>query len=55
MQKGKVAAQCSHATLAAYQRALVQSSDTKNWLEKWERDGQTKITLKCENEDQMYI
>ena len=53
MQKGKVAAQCSHATLAAYKKSLSHSKLTKEWLQTWERDGQTKITLKCNDEEEM--
>lgn len=55
MQKGKVAAQCSHATLAAYQRSQTQSDLSREWLDTWEQNGQTKITLKCDDENQMYI
>ena len=55
MQKGKVAAQCSHATLAAYQRSQTQSDLSREWLDTWEQNGQTKITLKCDDESQMYI
>ena len=53
MQKGKVAAQCSHATLAAYKISLSHSKSSKEWLKTWERDGQTKITLKCNDEEEM--
>ena len=53
MQKGKVAAQCSHATLSAYQKSL-ENEQTKYWLDCWEEFGQAKITLKCLDEKQMY-
>ena len=42
MGKGKVAAQCAHAAVAAYKAALRHP----NILKAWERGGQTKITLK---------
>lgn len=42
MGKGKAAAQCSHATLAAYKQALKYP----DLLEVWEDNGQPKITLK---------
>ncbi len=49
----QVAAQCSHATLAAYQKALKQSSKTREWIKVWENDGTAKITLKCNDEAEM--
>ncbi|KAI8873926.1 peptidyl-tRNA hydrolase, partial [Ramicandelaber brevisporus] len=45
MTKGKVAAQCSHATLGAYKMAL---KETPTLLAKWERQGQAKVALKGE-------
>lgn len=53
MSKGKVAAQCSHATLAAYKSALKGSESQLDWLKKWEADGQAKITLKVESESKL--
>jgi PTH2 family peptidyl-tRNA hydrolase len=53
MGKGKVAAQCSHATLDAYKQALKQSQQTRDWLHHWESEGVAKITLKCQDEDEM--
>ncbi|ORY07583.1 PTH2-domain-containing protein [Basidiobolus meristosporus CBS 931.73] len=50
MGKGKVAAQCSHATLAVYKEALKKSPEI---LRNWEYSGQAKITLKCDNEGEM--
>ncbi|KAK9704411.1 hypothetical protein K7432_010203 [Basidiobolus ranarum] len=50
MGKGKVAAQCSHATLAVYKEALRKSPEI---LKDWEYSGQAKITLKCDNEPEM--
>ncbi|VDB99376.1 unnamed protein product [Peniophora sp. CBMAI 1063] len=50
MGKGKMAAQCSHATLACY-KALA-SSNVK-LLNHWERSGQTKVVLKCSSEDEL--
>lgn len=43
MGKGKVAAQCAHAAVAAYKSA---SRCNKNVLKPWEYGGQPKITLK---------
>jgi PTH2 family peptidyl-tRNA hydrolase len=48
MTKGKVAAQCCHAVLAAYVQA---QKETPQYLAAWENAGQAKITLKCPNEE----
>lgn len=53
MGKGKVAAQCSHATLAAYKKAETHSEITRKWIKRWEDYGTTKITLKCNDEVEM--
>ncbi|KAJ3257272.1 hypothetical protein HK103_004826 [Boothiomyces macroporosus] len=52
MGKGKVAAQCSHATLDAYQKSL-ESEKWSEWVDSWETYGCAKITLKCNDEDEM--
>ncbi|KAL7293907.1 hypothetical protein TKK_0012638 [Trichogramma kaykai] len=49
MGKGKVAAQCGHASVGAYRLAVKRP----NVLKAWEACGQTKITLKCDSEEQM--
>ena len=48
MGKGKAAAQCSHATLAAYKSARSHAPKT---LRRWESRGQPKITTKVEDEE----
>lgn len=50
MTSGKIAAQCGHATLAAY-KALLRSNP--GLLKHWERTGQAKIALKANSEDQL--
>jgi len=50
MQKGKAAAQCSHATLGVYKKALKQN---KQAVDVWSSQGQAKITLQVPNEIQM--
>ena len=50
MGKGKIAAQCCHATLAAYKEALVKSA---KFLKQWEQEGQAKVTLKVESEQDL--
>jgi PTH2 family peptidyl-tRNA hydrolase len=52
MGKGKVAAQCSHATLDAYKTSL-KTPITKQWLDHWEDEGVAKVTLKCTDEQEM--
>ncbi|KAL9940317.1 hypothetical protein V8E36_001022 [Tilletia maclaganii] len=47
MDKGKIAAQCGHATLAAYKAAL---KETPEWVRQWERLGQAKVAVKCDSE-----
>lgn len=50
MTKGKVAAQCSHATLACYRAALKVSP---NLVRHWIVIGQAKVTVKCNSEEEM--
>ena len=50
MGKGKAAAQCCHATLAAYKQAKRKCPDT---LRVWEATGQPKITVKVESEEEL--
>eukprot|EP00898_Chlorokybus_atmophyticus_P002580 jgi/Chlat1/3322/Chrsp22S03475 len=50
MGKGKVAAQCSHATMGAYKRLLKRRPQM---LKAWERCGQAKVVVKCETEEEM--
>lgn len=47
MEKGKIAAQCGHATLAAYKAAL---RITPGYVKQWERLGQAKVAVKCPDE-----
>jgi len=52
MEKGKIAAQCGHATLACYRKSLKMCPDAVAW---WERLGQAKIALKINDESEMDI
>jgi len=52
MGKGKAAAQCCHATLSAYKQARRKAPDA---LRVWEANGQPKVTLKCESEDDLMV
>ncbi|GIY95339.1 peptidyl-tRNA hydrolase 2, mitochondrial [Caerostris extrusa] len=48
MGKGKMAAQCAHASVMAYQHCVVNSPQT---LKKWLRSGQRKVVVKVESEE----
>ncbi|KAL8710755.1 MAG: hypothetical protein Q9220_004773 [cf. Caloplaca sp. 1 TL-2023] len=54
MGKGKIAAQCSHATLACY-RALSSTFPTSlnPVLKQWERMGQAKVVVQAKNEEEL--
>ncbi|KAH6603907.1 peptidyl-trna hydrolase 2 [Trichoderma cornu-damae] len=55
MTKGKIAAQCSHATLACY-KALARadpSSPEHKLLARWERFGQAKVALQVKSQAEM--
>ncbi|KAG9256641.1 peptidyl-tRNA hydrolase PTH2-domain-containing protein [Emericellopsis atlantica] len=55
MTKGKIAAQCSHATLACY-KALARhppKSQEASILSRWERLGQAKIAVQIKSEEEM--
>ncbi|KAH7040215.1 peptidyl-tRNA hydrolase PTH2-domain-containing protein [Microdochium trichocladiopsis] len=58
MTKGKIAAQCSHATLACYKtlsraQSKNPSSAEARILQRWERLGQAKIAVQVKSEDEM--
>ncbi|KAI7753011.1 hypothetical protein M8C21_031567 [Ambrosia artemisiifolia] len=50
MGKGKIAAQCSHATLGLYKKILHRAPKA---LSRWEMCGQVKVVVKIESEDDM--
>ena len=50
MGKGKQCAQCGHAAVGVYKRALKQSPAG---IRAWEYSGCAKIALKCPNEEEM--
>ncbi|KIO34771.1 hypothetical protein M407DRAFT_240569 [Tulasnella calospora MUT 4182] len=52
MTRGKIAAQCGHATLACY-KTLQKSNPAL--LAHWERIGQAKVALKCDSEDELLL
>ncbi|KAG9023556.1 hypothetical protein FRB95_012912 [Tulasnella sp. JGI-2019a] len=52
MTKGKIAAQCGHATLACY-KALEKTNPAL--LKHWEHIGQAKVALRCDSEDELLL
>ncbi|XP_057658420.1 peptidyl-tRNA hydrolase 2, mitochondrial-like [Diorhabda carinulata] len=50
MQKGKVAAQCGHAAVAAYAKSL---KERPILLKKWLRYGGTKIAVRVDSEEEL--
>ncbi|KAL6717654.1 hypothetical protein ACLMJK_005569 [Lecanora helva] len=54
MGKGKIAAQCSHATLACYKHFL-RHDPSSVLLKRWESLGQAKIALQVPSEEQMQM
>ncbi|KAF9594434.1 hypothetical protein IFM89_031036 [Coptis chinensis] len=52
MGKGKIAAQCSHATLGLYKKLLHRAPKALN---RWEMCGQVKVVLKSESEDDLLV
>jgi len=50
MGRGKLAAQVSHASLSAYQKALNIDMDV---AKEWVREGQKKVVLKIEGLDEL--
>eukprot|EP01138_Halocafeteria_seosinensis_P015578 gb/GECG01015897.1/.p1 GENE.gb/GECG01015897.1/~~gb/GECG01015897.1/.p1 ORF type:complete len:239 (+),score=22.74 gb/GECG01015897.1/:1-717(+) len=51
MQKGKMMAQCCHACLGAYRRAV---KNYAKWVREWLTWGCAKIALKCPSEEVLY-
>eukprot|EP00041_Stephanoeca_diplocostata_P029279 m.861166 g.861166 ORF g.861166 m.861166 type:complete len:163 (+) comp23530_c2_seq10:196-684(+) len=50
MEKGKIAAQCGHATLACYKAARKYQ---RKVVERWEQMGQAKIALKIDDDKEL--
>ncbi|GAO19092.1 hypothetical protein UVI_02042080 [Ustilaginoidea virens] len=53
MTKGKIAAQCSHATLACYKALCGGSKAAGEILRRWERGGQAKIAVQVRSEAEL--
>ncbi|KAA8619222.1 peptidyl-tRNA hydrolase 2 mitochondrial precursor [Pyrenophora tritici-repentis] len=54
MTKGKIGAQCGHATLACYKHFLRHSPNSEI-LKRWEKLGQAKVALQVKSEDDMQL
>ncbi|KDE05788.1 PTH2 family peptidyl-tRNA hydrolase [Microbotryum lychnidis-dioicae p1A1 Lamole] len=52
MTKGKIAAQCGHATLACY-KSVIKGNPVL--VRHWERTGQAKIAVRCDSEEELLI
>ncbi|PKI75285.1 peptidyl-tRNA hydrolase 2, mitochondrial [Punica granatum] len=52
MGKGKIAAQCSHATLGLYKKLLHRAPRALN---RWEMSAQPKVVVKIESEEDMLV
>ncbi|XP_028103923.1 peptidyl-tRNA hydrolase 2, mitochondrial-like isoform X2 [Camellia sinensis] len=52
MGKGKIAVQCSHATLGLYNKLLHWAPKALN---RWEMCGQVKVVVKIENEEDLLV
>ncbi|TNY19540.1 PTH2-domain-containing protein [Rhodotorula diobovata] len=52
MTKGKIAAQCGHATLACY-KSLLHANPAL--VRHWERTGQAKIAVQCRSEEDLQL
>lgn len=51
---GKIAAQCSHATLSCY-KYLLNHTPSALLLQRWERGGQPKIAVQVKSEDELTV
>ncbi|KAF2711992.1 PTH2-domain-containing protein [Pleomassaria siparia CBS 279.74] len=52
MTKGKIGAQCGHATLACYKHFL-KNAPNSPILKRWERSGQMKVALQVKSEEEL--
>ena len=56
MTKGKIAAQCGHATLACYKCLSTSGGASgEKMLKRWEGSGQPKIAVQCKSEEELQL
>lgn len=56
MGKGKIGAQCGHATLGAYKQTEKYSKESEYWkkvISSWSWEGQKKVCLKVSSEQEL--
>lgn len=56
MGKGKIGAQCGHATLGAYKECTKYAKDSEYWkkiMNNWSWEGQKKICVKVNSEQEL--
>ncbi|MFH1439857.1 MAG: peptidyl-tRNA hydrolase Pth2 [Candidatus Woesearchaeota archaeon] len=53
MSKGKIAAQCSHASVETVLKAL-KKKDSEKLVKEWRQEGMMKIVLKVASEKELY-
>jgi PTH2 family peptidyl-tRNA hydrolase len=56
MGKGKIGAQCGHATIGVYSKTKLWAKHCRYWLQiikKWSNEGQKKICLKVNSQPEM--
>lgn len=50
MGAGKIAAQACHASLEAYEKAIIKEP---KWVDEWKGNGQTKVVLKVNSKEEL--
>ncbi|MFH1752289.1 MAG: peptidyl-tRNA hydrolase Pth2 [archaeon] len=50
MNKGKIAAQCAHASIEAFTKTSKQNLE---WVKEWQTEGQKKVVLKVSSEKEL--
>jgi len=53
MGKGKIGAQCGHATLGAYERGQ-KAEPGRTWISSWRKFGQKKVCLVVSSEEELH-
>lgn len=50
MGKGKIASQCAHAAVEAFEKTMRKKPE---WAKKWRQEGQTKVVLRVQGEKEL--
>ncbi len=51
MGKGKIAAQCAHVAIEAFEKAIEKKA---NWVNEWKKTGMEKIVLRVESKAELF-